>query len=175
MGRVIGWLLLLSVALAGCTLPAAAQNVRPLSSVQVLAQSGVAASWTGTTDEVALATVNVPGGLLGLNSAIRVKVVFTTTNSANNKTLRVRYGGILMGGQTVTTVASSNFEWVIRARGVRNSQVSFPQPAAQTTALSPITSSINSDSDQPLVISCSVALSSESCGMEGYTIELMSP
>lgn len=61
-------------------------------------------SSTGTTNEVTLATVVIPAGLLGKNGQLEVQTLWKYTNNANTKTLRVRFGGtsILVISATAT-------------------------------------------------------------------------
>lgn len=47
----------------------------------------------GDANENTAITIPVPGGMLGPNGAIDVEAVFTHTNNANAKTLRVKFGG----------------------------------------------------------------------------------
>ena len=52
-----------------------------------------AVSVTGTTSETALATISIPAGLIGANGKILIYPLFSATNNANNKTIRVKLGG----------------------------------------------------------------------------------
>jgi len=49
---------------------------------------------TGTTAEVTLTTISIPAGLMGANGKIKFYPIWTTTNNANAKTLRVKHGGV---------------------------------------------------------------------------------
>jgi len=63
-------------------------------------------SLTGTTSAVTLATatITIPAGLLGANGKLKIYPLWSTTNNANTKTLRV----VLNGATTVYTVTSQN-------------------------------------------------------------------
>lgn len=83
-------------------------------------------SVTGTVAETVLGTITVPAGLLGTNGQIRIRTVWTYTNSANNKTLRIRYsaiGGTAFYANTVTTTATCIDDRTICAAGATNAQI----------------------------------------------------
>ena len=51
-------------------------------------------SLTGTTSETILATITLAAGVMGATGRLETDSVWTTTNNANNKTYRIRLGGI---------------------------------------------------------------------------------
>lgn len=60
-------------------------------------------SLTGSTGVVTLATITIPAGLIGANGKLKIYPLWSTTNNANVKTLRV-----LLGGSTCTTMTSQS-------------------------------------------------------------------
>jgi len=48
---------------------------------------------TGTTSETTLLTVNIPAGLIGISGKVNIYPLFSATNNANNKTVRIKLGG----------------------------------------------------------------------------------
>jgi len=61
-------------------------------------------SLTGTTSAVTLATITIPAGLIGANGKVKFYPLWSTTNNANTKTLRV----VPNGGTPVYTAYASN-------------------------------------------------------------------
>ena len=59
---------------------------------------------TGSTSVVTLATITIPAGLLGANGKLKIYPLWSTTNNANVKTLRVVFGG----GSALTTMTSQS-------------------------------------------------------------------
>ena len=61
---------------------------------------------TGTTSAVTLATatITIPAGLLGANGKLKIYPLWSTTNNANQKTLRV----VLNGATTCSTMVSQS-------------------------------------------------------------------
>lgn len=144
----------------------------------VLGQSGVASSVTGTTTETTLATIPVPAGIMGLNGVLRITTVWTVTNSANNKALRVVLGGSLFSGVDLTTTASAQFQAHIRNRGVANSQIGFIVSSGfpfSTSGGSPVTGAVNTAVAQNLLITGQLASGAETITLEAYTVELLNP
>jgi len=61
------------------------------------------------TDYVALASVTVPGGLMGTNGVLRIVVDWSYTGSANNKRLTINWGGNQISSATVTTLLGAKY------------------------------------------------------------------
>ena len=59
---------------------------------------------TGTTSPTTLATITIPAGLIGTNGKVKFYPLWSNTNNANVKTLRV----VLNGATTVYTATSQN-------------------------------------------------------------------
>lgn len=149
-----------------------------LKSPGVLARSAVAASVTGTTSETTLATIAVPAGAMGVNGGVRISGLFSYTNSANSKALRVKFGGTTYYGPTVTTTASAPFLFEIWNRGAANSQVgpgvtnTVPLGAA---AVAPTTSAVDTASAFNITFTGQLANSGETITLEAYTVEVLNP
>lgn len=141
-----------------------------------LAQSAVASSVTGTLSETVLASVTIPGGMMGPNGALRVTATWSYTNSANTKRPIVNFGGVQFQSIPFSTVASSETERTIRNRGATNSQVCVGLAATgfSSTSSATITSSIDTRVDQVLTLSGTLANITETITLEGYTVEVLS-
>lgn len=144
---------------------------------KVLAQSGVAVSHTGNTNETVLATVAMPGGTLGANGVLRITTLWTVTNSADNKTFRVRLGGV-SGAQVlsvgVTTVATAIIQRTVWNRNSEASQVSWAAGTANSFLIAGaanFTSMVNTANAQDIVISGQLATGTDTVTLEGYLIE----
>jgi len=48
---------------------------------------------TNTTLETSLVTIIIPAGLIGSNGKVKLYSLFSATNNANNKTVRIKLGG----------------------------------------------------------------------------------
>lgn len=136
----------------------------------VLQASAVAVPLTGGTVETVLATIPIPSGAMGLNGSLRVTLLSTATNNANNKTLRVRLGGL------AGTVFFTNILTVaISARSIlgiynRNSAASQVSDSAGAAGALP-TGVINTAVAQDLVITGQLANGADTTTLEAYIVE----
>lgn len=155
-----------------------------LPANRVLCAGGTAASVTGTTSETTLATCTVPAGVMGANGIIRIQAFYSTTNSANVKTIRHRFGGLsgtMFGGVNLTTNSASSMDTIIFNRSAAASQIgrSFANRNIDlllaVTASTHATSSLNTANAQDIVLSCALANSGETCTLESYVVELITP
>ncbi len=101
-------------AITGSVLSATIVAWRRLSPIQVLGQSGVAATAPVNATENILATISLPAATILANDALEITTMWSMTASTNAKTCRIRLGGIggtqfLNTAQTGgTTVALQN-------------------------------------------------------------------
>jgi hypothetical protein len=149
-------------------------------SVRVLGTTGAAVSGSADTNENTLATVVVPAGAMGLNGLIRVQTLWTLTNSANNKTLRVKFGGTSFLDVALTTVASFADQRVIQNRNSVSSQIGKPtgnmSAGGWGTASSAVTTaSIDTSAAVTILITGQKASAGETLTLESYLIEMITP
>lgn len=150
---------------------------------RVLAASAAAVSGAADTAENILATVNIPGGAMGLNGMLRVETKWTVTGSANAKTCRVRLGGI--GGQAyqLTAFGASDIAQhdltTIANRGAANSQIGRISSAGAggwgVSTGAHTTASIDTSAATTLVITGQKASAGETLTLEAYLVELIIP
>ncbi|WP_201450200.1 hypothetical protein [Sphingobium yanoikuyae] len=100
-----------------------AQLRADLGAGQLVHQSAVNSAMTGTTAETTLATFTIPANSLGPNGSADILALIGYTNSANNKTLRIRINGTQVWGLNVTTTASVQLFFSFANRNAANSQV----------------------------------------------------
>jgi hypothetical protein len=147
---------------------------------EVIAASAVAVSHTaGATTEQVLATVTIPAGAMGANGRLRVTSIWTITNSANSKNIRVRFGGssgTIFQQPTVTSIASVRMQCEI---GNRNNQASQVGTVANTTGFpssvqANITAAIDTTVAQDLVFTALISTIGETIALESHMVELLS-
>ena len=150
------------------------------SGVNTIAQSAVAVPLTGTASETTLASVTIPGGLMGTNGSIQITTLWTVTNSGNTKTLRVRFGSSLgtataFQAPALTTSATLQSVGIIRNRGAANSQVGGQANATSVftnSTGSAVTGAIDTTVDQTIFISGQLATTSETITLESYRVDI---
>jgi uncharacterized protein YbjQ (UPF0145 family) len=150
--------------------------IKDTEGFRVLAASGVLASHTGSTSETALATIAVPAGAMGANGILRVTSLWSYTNSANTKTLRMRLGGLagtLFMEIAATTTAYYYSQRLIQNRNSQSSQIGQQGGTGTfTTAANATTGTVDTSSAQDLVLTGQLASAGETITLEGYIIEL---
>lgn len=150
-------------------------------AARILGASAVAVSGPADTSENILATITVPAGAMGLNGILRVRALWSHTNSANNKTLRIRLGGV--GGTQFlaivpTTTASAITDTTIQNRGAANSQVGSVAALVAsfgTTSGALATGAIDTSVATTLVLTGQKASAGETITLESYLVELILP
>jgi hypothetical protein len=143
------------------------------------ASAATGMSHTGNTNETALATITIPAGAMGLNGGIEVRAVWSCTNSGNNKTPRLRFGGAagtVYFGPIITTNAGAGDVRRIRNRNSASAQVgSFSSSATGVGLLgsAPVTSSVNTAAAVDVVLSAQLASAGETITLESYEVWLL--
>lgn len=146
----------------------------------VFEHSGVPVSHTGDTTEVSLVTVTIPANAIGPNGRIRWRAHYGYTNSANNKTPRVRWGGLsgtVMLSSTLTTTAQITWQGEIVNRNDASVQVYTINPAATTGGWGSSSSATGTDTKNTagnvdLVFSGQLANAGETITLESYEVEI---
>lgn len=144
----------------------------------VFAQSAVATSVGAVTTETTLATVTIPGGAMGPNGWIEIWFSVTVTNNANNKTHRVRLGGIAgtaIADATLTTSNGNTRRIVIANRNSASSQIGLAPTGNNTGApgsygAAYATASVNTASNWDLVFTGQKANSADTFTLEAYQV-----
>ncbi len=147
---------------------------------QILAQSAVPASVTGTTSETVLATIPIPAGAMGVNGGLRVSFGYTQTNNANSKTIRVRLGATSALLLALTTQPTVTFDFLIVNRGVTNSQVSTINNNnvlswGGTSGGAFNTLAIDTTVAQNLTIAATLANAADTVTLETLSVQLLNP
>lgn len=99
-------------------------SFEPYVPYQILFK-GDASSVTGTTVETTLASVNLKGGAMGSNDYIEAVMMFSYTNSANDKTMRFKIGTSEYFVGLATTSATAIRRVEVFNRNSLASQVAF--------------------------------------------------
>lgn len=153
--------------------------ISPAPRIRILAQSSAIASLTGSTSETVLATIPIPGGIIGLNGRLRVRALMSHVSSANSKALRVRLGGLTgqsFGAVTVTTTTVTNGEWIISNRNSLSSQfaVSFGNRSIDLlqSVLTTVGGTIDTSVAQDLVLTGQLGSAAETITLEMHEVEL---
>lgn len=136
-------------------------------------KSGVAVPLTGSTSETTLATIVIPGGSLGANGRIEIDTIWSYTNSANNKIMRVKFGATTYTQITATTTASCRLSTLIWNRSA-TSQVAYTSVASgfgpSTGTI--VTGSSDTNGDVSVTITGQLASGAETMTLEAYGVRI---
>jgi hypothetical protein len=136
-------------------------------------QSAVAASITGTLTATTLATVTIPAGQIGPNGQVAVEVLWSYTNSANNKTLTVRFGGQSIQTYVVTTTANSRSSHRVSNRNNAASQTAFnafTTGGFGTSATALLALTVNTAQAVDIVFEAQLSNTGETITLESYQV-----
>lgn len=185
-----GWSSLPAIASTGSITP----GTTIVHGVTVLCQSGATVTGGSVTTEVNLAACTVPANYMGTNGVLRVTITWSDTATAVAKTANIRYstsagtpgsafssGTAVMSSALTVSDASAQSMTIIRENNATNSQSTFNQsfspflagavPAATASSITTTNASfVNID-----CIDASANGTTETCGISGYTVELISP
>ena len=134
-----------------------------------------AVALTGTTVETTLVTITIPAGLIGSKGKVKLYPLWSTTNNANTKTLRVKFPS-----NTVYTAAASNIVHVAGLVIIRNLGSESVQRVSSgiLAGLGGTTSSIaqttiNTSAATTLTITGQLAVGTDTMTLEGLFVEIV--
>ena len=142
---------------------------------RVVHQSAAQQSFTGTTAETVLATILVPGGLMGPNGSLRITTSWTLTSSANGKTMRVRFGGSTIQANTATTASYYRMQCEIHNVNSEAIQSSTAISASGFGAggASPTATTQDTTDDVEITLVGTLSNAGETLTLESYLVEVM--
>lgn len=145
---------------------------------RILRSTGTSSSVTGTTSETQLGSIIVPANALGANGKLRVCTTWVHSANANNKTLRVRFGGAF-GTAYLANVVTSTQQTQAMTMIFNTNATGAQRGFAPTTAgfgssnTSPPTSSVDTTVDQEIYISGQLADGADTIWLMGYVVEII--
>lgn len=132
------------------------------------------ASVTGTTAETTLASVTIPGGLLGADGSVRAYVLYSFAGTAGTKLSRIRLQTTVMSSTTgaASDLSRSQFKYVSNI--LANSQASTPgaSDGAASNVVN-VLSSIDTSADQPLAFTVQLANAADSATLVKVIVEVL--
>lgn len=152
---------------------------QPLGGSCLLAISQVSSSVTGTASETNLASVTIPAGLMSANGQLEVFMLWSHTNAATARNLRVRLGtdplaGTIYYNPSISTTNTTQSFMIIKNNNATNSQYGFPNSTGAGYATSTgtlITSSWNTaTTNHVLAFNGALTDTSQTITLEGYSI-----
>ena len=132
---------------------------------------------TNTTAETQVASFTLPGGVMGLNGILRLCPMFSQTNSANTKTLRIKLGAATAITQAFGGAGSASAYGILTVRNL-NSQSS--QKSTQggslgvgTTSSAIGTSAVDTSADITVSLTVQMGALAETVTLEHLFVEVL--
>lgn len=157
---------------------------RNLGTWRVIAQSGAAtarnsANVAGDATEANVVAVTIPGGVLGPNGVLRVTALWTYSNSASTKAMRIRFGGLagsVYQSTTATTAAAVRQTTSVWNTNTQSAQAGLAASVVENTATATanVTSAVDTSADTTVNFTAAwgAAASGENITLRGYLIEV---
>lgn len=140
-----------------------------------IAQDATPQSITGTLTETTLATITIPGGLMGANGQVEIVAFWSFTSSANIKTLKVKFGAATIQNSSQTTNTVQQTYLRVANRNSAASQVAFVVGATSglgATGGAVVTAANDTASDVQIQITGQLANTGETITLESYIVKL---
>jgi hypothetical protein len=141
----------------------------------VLSRGGTAVSHTGNTTETTLVTIPVPANAMGTSGQLVIHTLWSVTNNANSKTLRVKLGGTTLGSNSVGAQATVSMLTRIANRSSASQQVGMPGNFAgvgnSTGAVT--TGTVDTTAAQDITITAQLANAADTITLESYLVEII--
>lgn len=133
--------------------------------------NGAAASVTGTLVETTLATFIIPGGAMGPNGVLVIDSLWSYTNSANAKTLKITFGGTAFWNIGPTTTSGNRKMLFIYNRNSQSSQIGYRSAGTGSTGGNTgngTTAAIDSSANVTVNLTGTLANTGETIQLEYY-------
>jgi len=134
-----------------------------------------AVALTGTTSETTLLTVNIPASLIGASGKVKMYPLYSMTNNANSKVLRVKLGGSMAFYAAVSNSDHSSALVIIRNIGSESVQKSSTTVVSGLgnigTALN--TLAIDTSVATTITITGQLTNSADTMTLEGFFMEIV--
>lgn len=156
----------------------AARVAQAAGSSRMIASSAVAITAPTNTSNNVLATVVIPGGSMGPNGTIRV-TVWASMSGVDNKTLRIRLGGVTLGTNSLSTSVLVQCQYEITNRNSESIQIGQTNSARTfsefTSGAAFISGAVNTQVDQNLTIELQKTTGADGYVIERYSVEVIRP
>lgn len=145
--------------------------------VQMYTTGSTTTAVTNTTAETQVASFTLPGGVMGLNGILRLCPMFSQTNSANTKTLRIKLGAATAITQAFGGAGSASAYGILTIRNL-NSQSSQKSTQGGSLGVGTTSSAIGTsaaDTSADITVSMTVQMGAlaETVTLEHLFVEVL--
>jgi hypothetical protein len=130
------------------------------------------AAYTQVVTQATLATVQVAGGLMGSNGALRPYFRYTHLNNANSKTCTLFHANQAVTTSILTTSPGGSLQGDIHNRGTQQAQITGTSFGA-ATGVGTTYRTNDTSITQPITFTGQLAVDTDYIILEGYTVEVL--
>ena len=134
---------------------------------------------TGTTNETSAYQLTIPANSMGAEGSLRISCLWSMTNDASNKSLRVKFGNAtpLTLVSTTASIVSMAAMVTIQNMGATNSQEAHASITSSltSTATAIVTAAMDTTVDQLLEITLQLADGTDTASLRRVLVELIRP
>lgn len=145
---------------------------------RIIAQSGNAASITGTLVETTLATIVIPGGTLSANGQLQVKAYwgFSGANGTRDQRIRINGTAVYDTGAVAATQNSMWSEWFMYNTNSLTTQtrINTQQPNA-ANSLAPSIGAFNTANDMTITLTEQLGNVADTATLLAFTVTILNP
>ncbi len=141
-----------------------------------VAQGAGPATLTGTTVETTMATLTIPGGLLGKTGALRITAFVDMNSNANAKTLRTKFNATTIRTESLASQRTGCLMAIIRNRNSEAAQMAYNPANAGVAGLSSATmgtAAVDTTQDVTLSITGQLGVGTDTLILEGWFVEVI--
>ena len=153
-------------------------TLTPFRAIYILAGTGAAVVTPADATLDTLVNYSVAGGIMRKNGTLRITVVVSNNNNANNKTLSMSFGGVTVLSHVSTVLPVFRATVLVSNRGVANSQLSVNQGVNGDGSFflnGPTLGAVDTTQAVPLLIQGQKAVAGDVLTLESFLVELLMP
>lgn len=142
---------------------------------RVIAKSAVAVVHTGTTAQTDIVTIPIPAGAMGPNGKLRVDLLISCNNNANQKMHYLLLGGSTLNASNMASSTGLRTNRVIANVNSQSSQKTMPAGSGSYGASSAAiqTTAVNTSGTVNLTFTSLLADAADNVTIEEYTVEVL--
>lgn len=149
-------------------------GVNMLTSSYVLLNTAVEISAPNTTTESTVKNFDIPKGIIGLNGGVRIKAVFSVTNNANAKIIRLKVGSTTLGQFDLSTTGDSFIEFNITNVNSTTAQaIKSLLSSAAKVVVDMKTSAYDTTNIMPLILTVEKGSSTDVVNLSSLAVEVL--
>lgn len=145
-----------------------------ITPVYCIANTAIEITAANTIVETLIKAADVPARIMGDNGSLRVRAVFSVTNNANNKTIRLKLGSTTVGQFNMASTSDAVLEFLVSNVNASNLQVSKGSLLANSrTEVAVGSATENTTVITPILFTVEKAVAGDVVNLSTFTVEVL--